>query len=843
MTRTTVFVLALLPTFVAGGVETRTLRPPVAAPTLAIDPVSVRFATTTEPDDAATPNFQRHVVPLLGRLGCNGRACHGSFQGRGGFRLSMFGYDFDLDHKALLAGDPPRVNTAKPAESQILLKPTDADEHEGGKRFAVGGWEDHLLRAWIKAGAPQNSKQAGSFLRLEVIPAEINFERLQQATPLRALAHWSDGTVEDVTCLTRFSSNDDVVAKVTPAGEITAAGRGDTSIICSYDRAVVSVAVTLPVSDKAGERYPPVPTPTKIDELVVAKLRKLGIVPAPVVDDATFLRRVSLDMTGTLPVPSEVEAFLADKSPDKRTRKIDELLERPAYSVLWAAKLCDITGLNAPLQLGGTEFARAVGDQWQAWMERKVRDNVPYDEIVAGLVLATSRRPGETYDDFALRMSSYTRTKDPQDFTAEKQMPWYWYRANLGMPEEKSLGFAYSFLGVRLDCAQCHKHPFDIWTQQDFQQFTGCFERIRSGISPDFADAQKKLIADLGIKKETTAAERRGKYKKVSEAGERAPWGEVYLAPTADAPGLGRPTNKPKELAHLKPKILGGAEIPAAGNDPRTELMAWLRDKNNPYFAKAWVNRTWAMYFGRGIVDPPDDLNLANPPSNKELLDYLAQEFIARKFDMKWLHRTIASSRTYQLSRETNPTNREDERNFSRALVRRLPAEVAVDALLQATGDKKRLETAHTEVKGRRIGLQPTADLSRTEYSLAVFGKPLRIVNCDCEREAEPSLLQSIFLRNDADTLAAMNRADSWLKALAKPATSGPKAAAKSQPNDDAKPEALVREAYLRTLNREPRPHELARSLEQIKKSATPLEGITDVLWALLNTQEFITNH
>jgi hypothetical protein len=326
MIRSTILLAVLLPTFVADGAETQTLRPPVAAPTLAIDPVSVRFATTTEPDDGRAPNFQRHIVPLLGRLGCNGRACHGSFQGRGGFRLSMFGYDFDLDHKALLAGEPPRVNTAKPRESQILLKPTNADDHEGGKRYEVNGWEDHLLRAWIQAGAPQNSKQAGNFVRLEVVPAEINFARLQQTMPLKAFAHWSDGTIEDVTCLTRFSSNDDVVAKVTPAGEITAAGRGDTSIICSYDRAVVSVAVTLPVSDKAGDRYPPVPTPTKIDELVVAKLRKLGIVPAPVVDDATFLRRVSLDMTGTLPVPSEVAAFLADKSPDKRARKIDELL-------------------------------------------------------------------------------------------------------------------------------------------------------------------------------------------------------------------------------------------------------------------------------------------------------------------------------------------------------------------------------------------------------------------------------------------------------------------------------------------------------------------------------------
>jgi hypothetical protein len=780
-----------------------------------------------------TPNFQRHVVPLLGRLGCNGRSCHGSFQGKGGFRLSMFGYDFAVDHKALLAGDPPRVDPKRVADSLVLNKPTSEDEHGGGKRYDKLGWEYRVLHRWINAGAPENSSEAGRLLQLEVTPRELNFTSLKQHARLRAVAHWSDGTVEDVTCLTRFSTNDDAMAAVTPEGEVTGVGRGDTHIICCYDRDVVSVAVTLPVSDLTGNLYPNVPAPTRVDELVVQKLRKLGIVPAELIDDAAFLRRVSLDITGTLPTPAEIDEFLADKATDKRAQKIDELLERPAYSIWWANKLCDITGLNAPLQLGGTEFAKPTGEQWQRWVERRVRDNMPYDEMVAGLVLATSRRPGETYDEFSLRMSQYVRTKDPVDFTAEPTMPWYWYRANLNMPEEKALGFAYSFLGVRLDCAQCHKHPFDVWTQQDFMQFTGCFERIRSGISPECQPAHDKLVAELGITATSTATVRRGLYKKVSEEGKPAPWREVWIAPTADSPGAGRPTNKPKEFAHLKPKLLGGAEVDVGPEaDPREPLMAWLRDPKNPYFAKAWVNRVWAMYFGRGIVDPPDDLNLANPPSNKELFDYLASEFIAHKFDMKWLHRTIANSRTYQLSRATNATNREDEKNFSRALVRRLPAEVAIDALEQATAGSARLAKVETELKGRRIGLPPTADLSRTEYSQAVFGKPLRLVNCDCEREAEPSLLQAIFLRNDGDTIAAMNRADGWLKQLA--------ASSKGATLD---PPALVREAYLRTLSRQPTTAEHARAMKHMQALKTPIEGISDVLWALVNTQEFITNH
>ncbi len=797
-------------------------------------PLRERFAAEANPPvEAEVPNFQRHIVPLLGRLGCNGRSCHGSFQGRGGFRLSMFGYDFDLDHKALLDGDPPRVHTKSPLKSQILLKPTNADEHGGGKRFERDGWEYRVLRAWIDAGAPQNSRSAGRFVRLDVTPRELDLSRVGDRAALRAIAHWSDGTAEDVTCLTRFSTNDEATARVSPHGEVQATGRGDTHIICCYDRDVVSVQVTLSVTEHSGERYPNVATPTRIDELVVQKLRKLGIVPSPLIDDAAFLRRVSLDITGTLPTPAEVHAFLADTSALKRSSKVDELLERPAYAVWWANKLCDLTGLNAPLQLGGTEFAQPTGDQWQAWMERRLRDNTPYDKIVAGLVLATSRRSGESYEDYSLRMSQYVRKQNPVDFTDEPTMPWYWYRNNLNMPDEKALGFAYSFLGVRLDCAQCHKHPFDVWTQQDFQQFTGCFERIRSGISPECTPAHDQLVADLGITKTTTAADRRGLYRRLSEAGQRAPWREVYIAPTADAPGTGRPTNKPKEFSQLPPKLLGGDELQVdAQSDPRVPLMDWLRDPNNPYFAKAWVNRTWAMYFGRGIVDPPDDLNLANPPSNKELLDHLAREFIAQQFDMKWLHRTITSSRTYQLSRATNATNREDEHNFSRALVRRLPAEVAVDALLQATAHSKRLETVVSDLRNRRIGLQPTADLSRTEYSLAVFGKPLRLVNCDCEREAEPSLLQSIFMRNDSDTLAAIHRADGWIKELEQRKSPAPLDA-----------EALVREAYLRTLSREPLPAELTRSLQHVREAATLFEGVSDVLWALLNTQEFITNH
>ncbi len=283
------------------------------------------------------------------------------------------------------------------------------------------------------------------------------------------------------------------------------------------------------------------------------------------------------------------------------------------------------------------------------------------------------------------------------------------------------------------------------------------------------------------------------------------------------------------EDASIKAKLLGGAEIDDDQvDDPRQPLMDWMRAPGNPYFARAIVNRIWANYFGRGIVDPPDDLNLANPPSNKQLFDYLATGLVAHHYDLKWLHREIARSHAYQRSWRANDTNKDDERNFSRALIRRLPAEVALDAIQQATATNKKLEAVATDLKGRRIGVQPTADHSRTEFGLAVFGKPLRTVNCDCEREAEPSLLQALFVRNDKDVVQALDRKDGWLS--------------EKSVREAKEEEPLVRESFLRTINRPPTDAELTRAQRHLA-SAGRAEGLRDLLWALLNTQEFITNH
>lgn len=777
-----------------------------------LPPIQERIAA----GEKLMPDFQQHVIPLLGRLGCNSRNCHGSFQGRGGFQLSMFGYDFKLDHDNLLK----RIDKEHPDKSLVLNKPTSEDEHEGGLRLPPGGWEQSLLREWIKAGAKTIDKSSPRFVRLEVTPLQIVFSEKGETVPLQAIAVWSNGTREDVTCLTRFESKDDSVAAVTPEGTIRSQGPGDTYVISYYDNGIFSTQVILPVAKYEDNQYPDVPTPTKVDEHVVNKLRKLGIQPSELCTDEEFLRRVSLDLTGTLPAPDEIREFLKDTSTEKRAQKIEELLERPAYVAWWSMKLSDLTGSNAGY-LGATEMAQPVAGQWNAWIQRRVEDNIGWDKIVSGIILGTSRLPGQTFEEFMAQQSEFTSIKDRADFTAlDNSMPHYWARDNMSVPSDKALAFGYTFLGMRLDCAQCHKHPFDEWSKQDFELFTEFFTRVKFGVPPDAAVLHEQTRNMLGVPvKLNTAALRRQSYLRIAAEGRSIPWREVYI----------EPAKTEKQIA----KLLGGEEIDISeSSDPRELLMQWMLNEPNHYFAKAFVNRIWAHYFNVGIISPPDDLNQANPPSNKALLDYLVNGFIESRYDMKWLHRTIANSRTYQLSWRPHPTNRKDTRNFSHAVLRRLPAEVAIDAILQATASEKQLAKLATQTDRRKITQHPLSYQARAiDFSLLVFGKPLRTTNCDCERQDEPTLLQSLYVRNDSEMLSHLTRSDSWLTEL--------KGKSFTQPEQ----EMLVTEAYLRTLSRLPEESEGKESLKHLQKTETVQEGLHDLLWVLLNTQEFITNH
>jgi hypothetical protein len=793
-------------------------------------PVSERFRSAAGDE---VPDFQRHVVPLLGRLGCNGRACHGSFQGQGGFRLSLFGYDFKADHEAILGGPEPRTSVKTPADSVILRKPTLEEPHKGGKRMVAGGWEYNLLLRWVKAGAPGVKEKEPAFVSLEVEPKEIVFARPGDATKLRVVARWADGTREEVTPLCRFRSNDESVAKVSAAGEATAAGTGDTAVVVFYDNGIATLPVLLAVTDKVGPAYPAVPTPTKVDELIVAKLKKLGILPSDVCTDAEFLRRVSLDLTGTPPAPEEVEAFLADTAADKRARKVEELLNRPAYAAWWATKLCDYTGNSERSgPLGGEQgLNRAKAGQWYDWVYRRVRDNEPYDKLVAGIALAVGRRPEQSYADYCAEMSGYFRKDNPADFAARPTMPYFWTRRSLGNPEQQALSFAHAFLGVSLQCAQCHKHPYDQWTKQDFDQFTAFFGGIKYGAGKRAEiQAMKKGTGLEGLDEDS--GEYKRKFADLLASGAVLPFKELNVPQNRNA----RPGMKPGQRVGgrvITPKLLGGEEVVSANySDPRQPIVDWMRESDNPYFARAFVNRVWANYFGAGLIDPPDDLNLANPPSNPELLDYLAGGVVRSGFDMKWLHRTITTSHAYQRSWKPNETNRHDERNFSRSVLRRLPAEAIVDAITLATASEDERERMNADPSGlRAVGRASGFAGNRRDgdgYAVNLFGKPVRATNCDCERSNEPAVLQTVYLRNDPEVLKLLDRPEGWLRQVAKSKAS--------------EADALVKQAYLRVLNRPPDEREAGIAKKYLTDAKDTPSGLRDLLWALINTKEFIVN-
>ena len=875
-----------------------------------IVPVSQRFkaADTTE-----VPDFQQHVVPLMGKLGCNGRACHGSFQGQGDLRLSLFGYDFKMDHDALVG----RLETDSPADSFVLEKATLATPHKGGKRMDIGSWEYNVFLSWIKAGA-KPVETTRHLAKLDISPKEILYSDKGQTTQLKAVAVWADGTQEDVTCLCRFQTNDPQVCDVTQAGVVTSNEPGDTHLVVYYDNGVVPVQVIRPVSPQYGDKYPQVATKTKVDELVIEKLRKLGTLPSEICTDAEYLRRVSLDLTGTLPTSDEVRTFLADTSADKRAKKVEELLATPAYAAWWTTRLCDWTG-NASSQLNNTGVGRDSSDkEWYDWIYQRVAANAPYDKLCEGIVLATSKKPGESYEDLCQRMSaSY---QDGKSYADEDGLVYFWARQNFTKAEDRAIGFAYTFLGSRIQCAQCHKHPFDQWTQDDFKQFEAFFTRVQYGRTGSDKKVYEKIVADLGLDmKKMNGNKLREAMAVAAKEGKLIPVPDLYV----QAPKYNKANANKKKQANgkkntvpdsPKAKLLGGDVVDIDKlEDPRVPLMEWLRA--NPLFAKAFVNRVWGNYFNRGIVEPTDDMNLANPPSNEALLNHLATGFVASGFDMKWVHREICHSDTYQRSWRPNDTNRLDERNFSHAVPRRMPAETTVDAIHLATIRTSDASAFDTEVKGRAVSQASTPrknDGAGQLYALGVFGRSSRENSCDCDRSSESSLLQTLYLRNDSDVYKELDRGDGWLAELGKqygakviapqeaPAKSKPAdydkqlaslkmkveklkgsdnkkaikvaerelvayerrysklpAASKTEDKDTAetKPVAnkptlddavlkpIIEEAYLRTVSRFPTPSETATALTFIQQSSTPMSGVREVLWTLLNTKEFIVNH
>ena len=812
-----------------------------AAETLA--PASERFAV---PDATESPDFQRHVVPLLGRLGCNARSCHGSFQGRGGLQLSLFGYDFGLDHRSLTADAESapgrRINPSEVAQSLILRKPLQEVDHEGGQRFDVGSWEHHLMRRWIESGAKQ-LKQPRELSHLDVEPSEIVFRSDSGPAPIRVVAVWEDGAREDVTPLCRFRTNNDSIATVDQDGRIRSTGAGDTHVIAFYDNGMVAVPILRPREELVAELLPgavsgdprsgdprngdprngdprngdprngdeATEASRGIDPFVLAKLRKLRIVPSPICTDTEFLRRISIDLTGTLPTPDEVTTFLEDDSPDKRTDKVDELLQRPAYAAWWANKLCDFTGCNPNQQ---AELGQETSVQWYMWVYSRLVENMPFDELVRRIVLAQGRTSGQTYQEYAEQTSAYFRGDAVTDFSQRETMPHYWTRRSMQEPDQAAQAFAQNFLGIRMQCAQCHKHPFAPWTQHDFKEFTRFFSPVKFGVASESETQYRSLAKQVGLNVRKPDGEAiRNETLRQARRGKTIPWRELYI----------KPRSQPEAISLLRTGMVTLAEQ----DDPREPIMRWMTDPKNPYFARAIVNRIWAGYFHVGIVNPTDDLTPANPPSHPELLDWLCDRFVAQGYDMKWLHRQIALSDTYQRSWKPNGTNREDRRNFSRAIPRRIPAEVVYDMIKQSLVSTDKLDEVRTDLTRRAIG-HLSMRLAGT-HAMRVFGKPDRVVNCDCERVNEPTLLQSMYLQNDP-LVDQMLESSGWLREIAE----------REDQFDKVGKQALVQAAWLRTVNRPPTASETERAIRYLDDDNSSADGLRDLMWALMNTKEFI---
>lgn len=920
--KTTILIIlvAAMPTSIVGAADTKVPSKPEV-----MKSVVERFADAAG-DEA--PDFQKHVMPLLGKLGCNGRACHGSFQGRGGFRLSLFGYDFEADHTELT----DRIDTDDAGTSYLLEKPLMEVPHEGGQRLKPGTWQHHLLVNWIKNEAAGVTDGPARLQELKISPSEVVFQSDDDEIQLTATAVWSDGSSEDVTALCRFQTNDDQIADITSSGQLTPGASGDTHVVVFYDNAVVPVPVLRPVSDQVGDRFPKIAADTQVDKLIIKKLSKLGIVPSQLCTDEEFLRRASLDVTGVLPTPEEIIAFTKDTSSHKRAKKIDDLLERPGYVGWWTTRLCDYTG-NSDDQLNNvTPIRAAASQQWYDWIYQRVEQNVPYDDIVEGIVMAKSREPGEEYEEYCENISKLYHKGSEGSFADRSTLPHYWSRLNFRTKEDRVIGFAYTFLGLRIQCAQCHKHPFDQWTQQDFVGFQGFFSGVEGrsqNAAPENRKVYQKMLASLDTPDGLKGNQLRNQLGKMLRDGSVIPFGEVYTVPPARMvtevrKGKKRQVRKGNSRTSAKGTLLGEEPMDLTGyDDVREPLMAWLRSPENRLFARAFVNRVWANYFHAGIVNPPDDMNLANPPRNAELLDYLSHEFIAQGFDMKWLHREILNSDAYQRSWIPNETNRLDERNFSRAVPRRIPAEIAWDMVTQAVSNDETYAEFVTSLDDRAISI-PGSGARRTsnhpgQYALTIFGRSLRESNCDCDRSEEPSLLQTIFLRNDGQVLSMLNGRNGWLSEVAKeneltfktssndaraaaqaarlkqlqatyrkqlkqkqnqlaalrkskasskaigkvesqiaslrsryrkatgtPLDGGNEGAGKTPGAQGLNSETiakLISDAYLRTLSRSPSEDELQTAQSFVSEAESPMEGLQSVMWALLNTKEFIVNH
>lgn len=717
-------------------------------------------------EPAPPPSFLNEIEPLLTRLGCNSGTCHGKGSGQNGFRLSLRGYAPELDHAWLTREfQARRVNAAVPADSLLLRKPLGLAPHEGGKLLRRDGREYRLLLDWITAGMPGPRKDEATASQLQIVPGNLTLQ-VGDERPLQVRAEIGTDNWRDVTWLTRFDSNDAGTVAVTPEGRLTVLRTGETAVRASFQGLVAVVIVTVPVAQ-------PVPAERLaqrnnfIDDHVFNKLTALRIEPSDLCTDAEFLRRACLDTIGTLPTPEEVRTFLADRRPDKRARLVDALLERPEFTDYWALQLGDLfqNRRERDHDVRGTKGVRAFHD----WLRQQVQANRPWDELARAVLTAT----GATSENPAV---GYYVVTVGEKREAEKS--------------EAVAAIAQAFLGTRIGCAQCHNHPLEKYTQDDYYHFAGFFTRLKLERKDPKVGPTALLVAARDPRQE------------------KQPIG----------------VSQPRTGQFLKPRPLDRSEMTIEpGADPRIPLAAWITDPKNEYFSGAMVNRLWRHFLGVGLVEPVDDLRASNPPTNPELWQALNRAFVASKFDLKHVMRLILNSRTYQLSATTLPGNVSDARFYSHFYARRLPAEVLLDAISQST-------EVPDNFPGYPVGLRAiqVPDPALKNYFLGLFGKSERVTACACERSGEVTMPQLLHLMNGDGVVRKLGAADGRLAQLLRGnTTSGP----------------VVEELFLATLSRTPRPDEVQKILDYLSKGERREELFKDLFWALLNTKEFTFNH
>lgn len=706
-------------------------------------------------------NFANDIVPIFTKAGCNAGGCHGKASGQNGFKLSLLGFEPQEDFEHIVReARGRRLFPAAPEQSLLLTKAVNSTPHGGGKKLDSKSDEYALLIKWISSGMPYGKDTDPKLASIEVQPKQ-QVMTLKSSQQLKVLAKYTDGYVRDVTRSALYEPNDKSMAETTEGGLVKLFDLpGEVAVMIRYQGRIAVFRATAPLGAPVASLPP---SANFIDNLVFNKLKVLGLPPSGISDDNTFLRRVTIDVAGRLPTPSEMQSFVSDANPKKRAAVVERLLASDEYADYFAGKW------SALLRNKRTDSKDARGNfAFHRWIRDGLAENVPYDRFVRDVITASG------------------------DVDAHPPVVWYRQAKDVTTQMEDT---AQLFLGQRLQCAQCHHHPFEKWSQQDYYGFAAFFSTV-----------SKKATNRIGE--------------------------DQIFTKRAEAQAVNLRTKQP-----VKPTGLGAKTLALApDDDPRQSLMDWMTTKENPFFAKALVNRYWKHFFNRGLIEPEDDMRDSNPPSNPELLDALATSFIESGYDLKQLIRTITQSTTYQLSAVPNEHNAVDRQNFSRYYPKRLQAEVLLDAVNTALAAQSGFEGLPA---GTRATALPDNSFNSTSYFLTVFGRPEGSSACECERTQESSLAQSLHLLNSPD--------------IQKKLTDDKGRAALLAADDKRSDEAKLTELYQWAASRAPSPKQVEFGLGHIAKRtngktgaellAAKRQAYEDILWALINTKEFLFNH